>query len=148
MALTRANVEALLVKRIGPIFEEVSLDGTTVDGTNADLNDPIGWAVAGMDETVDDRTTVDDEDIARVAAADYNQFLDLAELRSLQTALNAYLYVDIKTGPRSESLSQLGERIGKIIDRKLASMEKDYGYGLGAPTAGYVRLEIAEHETS
>lgn len=51
MALTRANVEAILIRRLGGIFEAVGLDGATADGSNEDLNDPIGWALVSVPRT-------------------------------------------------------------------------------------------------
>ena len=52
MALTRAAVEAVLLRRVGSLLEEVGLDGSTVN--NSDLNDPIGYAVRQVGGTVAD----------------------------------------------------------------------------------------------
>jgi hypothetical protein len=40
MVLTRANVEADLIDRTGAFLTVVGKDGTTVDGTNVNLNFP------------------------------------------------------------------------------------------------------------
>ena len=45
MSLTRAYVEAILIKRCGHLLTVAGLDGTTVAGTNADLGDPIAFAL-------------------------------------------------------------------------------------------------------
>ena len=46
MTLTRASVEAMLIRRAGKLLTVAGLDGATKDGTNADLGDPI-LATAG-----------------------------------------------------------------------------------------------------
>ena len=45
MAHTRASIEAILIRRCGRMLAATELDGSTIDGSNADLNDPIGWAI-------------------------------------------------------------------------------------------------------
>ena len=146
MALTRAQVETLIIKRVGLLFTELSLDGTTVDGTNADLNDPIVNALWLFDETVSNPALVADADIDDIAADEYREFVDTVEVRCLETALQALTAVNITVGPRSEAYDQLGQRIEKAIERKRAYMAKEYGTSVPTPSAGYISLHIAEHD--
>ena len=43
MSITRANLEAVLIKRCGDLLTTAGLDGTTAGGTNAmrDNHDPV-----------------------------------------------------------------------------------------------------------
>jgi hypothetical protein len=145
MSLTRANVESILVKRCGRLLTAADLDGSTVDGTNADLNDPIGWAVRQAGYTVTDITAVADADLASVATTNYDELLDLAELRALETILGNLDDVNIKIGPRSEDLSDLARQVEKRLELQRKKVELEYGYGVGTLEAGVITLEIAEH---
>lgn len=130
MALTRADVESVIVSRVGSLMTQAGLDGTTIDGTNADLNDPIGWAVRQLGYTVADITSVADTDIDDVGAADYDKLLDHAEYRALLNIDGNLTLVDTKVGPRSESLNQLRAGVEKLLEAKKAQLVEDYDYGL------------------
>lgn len=135
MALTRANVESLLIRRVGLLFTELSLDGTTVAGSNADLNDPIGYAIRQCGQTVDDPTVVDDADVARVS--DTDKLLDIAELRALETAHTAAVgMVTIAVGPRREHLSDMATRLEDLVKRKQETNAAVYGSGQQLLVAG------------
>lgn len=138
--LTRANVESILVRRIGKLLTAAGLDGTTISGANQDLSDPIGWAVLQLGGAVTSRVSVADSDVATVAAADEEALLDLSELRALESALTNYDATDIKVGDRSESLGQLGGRLEKAIERKRAQVRATYGIGLATLSAGVIPL--------
>jgi hypothetical protein len=148
MTITRANAETILIRRVGKALAAAGLDGTTVDGTNVDLNDPLGWACRQLGYAVDSPTAVDDDDLASVTDADLDQFLDMAEWRTLESALNAALaLVDTSVGPIRESLSQLAAGLEKRIARLEARLQRDYGVGLATLEGGYLTLEFAEHDT-
>lgn len=143
MAITRINAETIIVARVGALMTEASLDGTTLDGTNADLNDPLGVALREMGESVADISAVADADLSGVAEADYNELLDRTELRTLESIEGNYVLVDISTGPRSEKLSQLMAstqvRKTQLLDRIREQ------YGVGTLEAGYLRQDFVEH---
>ena len=146
MALTRANTEFMIETRAGPLLTAADMDGTTVDGTNADLNGPIGRAVRALGHSVASPVAVADADVAAVTDAQLDEFLDVAELYTLEAILGNLDDVDIKVGPRSESLSQLAEQVERKIKRLLKRLERLYGYGMGVVAAGYIRKDIAEHD--
>lgn len=145
MSLTRANVETILVRRCGSLLTAAGLDGTTLDGTNVDLNDPIGYALREMGYTVDDITAVADDDVSSVSTANYDKLLDLSELRTLENIQGNLDEVDITLGPRKEALGQLPDRLEKRIERLEAKVRKVYGIGVGTITAGVIKLDFAEH---
>lgn len=146
MVMTRANVEVLLIRRCGALMTAAGLDGTTVDGTNVDLNDPIGVAIVAVSGTVASRVLVTATDVATVAAADYDEFLDVVEYRVLESVLGNLGKVDITVGPRQENLSQLATRLEKTIERKRKDLHDKYGYAVGTLEAGYITLDFAEHD--
>lgn len=125
MPLTRAQVETILIRRTGRLLDAAELDGATVDGTNTDLNDPIGWAVRQCGGTVTAITAVTDADL--ITVSDSDKLLDFAELRALESAFQNYDAVDITAGPRTEKLGQLGMRLESAIARKRAEIEARYG---------------------
>lgn len=147
MALTRANAELILIRRVGALLTAASLDGTTVDGTNVDLNDPIANALRRLDYTVTSAVLVADADLASLAAADYDAFFDLAELRTKRNVLGNLTLVDITAGPRSESLGQLAEQLRKDIDALQKQIAADYNIGVGTLEAGIVTLDFATKDS-
>ena len=144
--LTRADSEQLLISRVGGIFNAVSLDGATVDGTNTDLNDPIGYGIRQTDGTVTSLVLITDADVATVSTDDYDEYLDLAEYRALQNAQGAFADWDIKIGPRDEKRSQLGKYIDTLCARKKKAIEETYGTLTGTLSAGVIMLDFAEHD--
>lgn len=94
MSLTRADIEAALIKRAGDLLTTAGLDGTTVNGTNADLGDPIAFALRQIGVTVATLTSPTDAEVAAASTAtegSTDQLLDLAEIRVLETVLQHIL---------------------------------------------------------
>ena len=145
MALTRANVEFLIVARTGPLLTAAGM-AVTVAGANADLNDPIARAVRALGHAVASAVLVANADVAAVTTAETDEFLDLCELFALQNILGNLDDVDIKVGLDSEALNQLATKVERAIERKQKVIARLYGYGLAVPTVGYIRHDFAEHE--
>ncbi|MBN1815320.1 MAG: hypothetical protein JXA14_26045 [Anaerolineae bacterium] len=142
---TRAQVETIIVKRCGPMMTLATMDGMTVDGTNADLNDPIGWSVRALGGTVSNPTSVSAADVATVSSEYLDQLLDLTELRTLRSVLTNLELVDIDVGPRSEKFSQLVERIAA----RIAELSVDLAaWLLPGLEDGILSLDFAEHVTT
>lgn len=144
MALTRANIEAILVRRCGGRLAAAGLDGTTVSGANADLSDPIRAALRQLGYSVASAASVADSDLASVAAADEEQLIDLAELRALESALGNLDTVDITAGPRQERLGQLADQLERLIARKTTFLRQRYGIGAATISAGAIGLGFQE----
>lgn len=144
MALTRANLEAVLIRRCGRLLAALGLDGTTVDGTNSDLNDPIGWAIRSCGGTVASLAAVSDGDVATTAESDLDKLLDLAELRTLESIQANNDKVDIQSEQTRKAWATLGTRLETMIARKQKQIARDYGVGLGSLTAGTIDLSFQE----
>ena len=146
MAVTRANVENVLVKRLGPLMTKAGQDGSTVDGTNTDLADPIAWALRTAGYTTEDITNPTTAEVAD-AEDDIDQVVDLAEYRGLENILGNLDDVDVTVGPRSEKLSQLAAQVQKRLDQVKDRVEDLYSYGASALETGVITYEFAEHAT-
>ena len=123
---------------------EADLDGTTVDGTNEDLNDPIGSALRDISLTVADITEVADSDLSAVSSDTIDKFLTYAELRTLETIATSLVVVDVSVGGRSEALSQLATRVELAIERLLNKLRVRYGEELGSLETDTLVLDIAD----
>jgi hypothetical protein len=144
--ITRAGIETVVVNRLSPLMLKAAM-AVTYAGANADLNDPIGWALRQAGYSVTDPATVADADVATVTADKLDEVLDLAEYRALETVLGRLDDVDTTLGPRSERLSQLADQVEKKLERLQKRLEKDYGYGVGPLEVGVTTYEFAEHFT-
>lgn len=143
MTITRAQVETLLIKRVGTLFTELGLDGTSAQGYNADLNDPIGYGIRQCGEKVSDLTAVADSDLSSIT--EYDKLLDFAELRALRTALTvARRLVTIQEGPHREDLSDLATGLQTDIAAKQAEISEAYGLGVAQLEAGVLTLQFME----
>ncbi len=114
MALTRANCEAILVARLSALLAAADL-AVTVAGSNADLNDPLAWAVRRLGGSTADATTATIAELAAIDVTDQDDLFALAEYRALQNILGNLTFVDISAGPRSEKLSQLATQVREML---------------------------------
>jgi len=145
MSLTRANVETILISRVGTLFDKAGMDGTTVDGSNTDLNDPIGYALRKLSYTVADPTSVADGDVDDVSSADYDALFDVAEVRALENGHLALLtIVSITVGPRKQEFSDMAKALGATIAAKRARIDAEYGLGSQGLEAGVIHLDFQE----
>lgn len=144
MSLTRANVEVILIRRLGKLLTEAELDGDTNSGTNLDLNDPIGWAIRQCGGSVASVVNVSSSEVSAIGATDYDKFFDLAEYRALQNISGNLASVDIRVGSRQENFDQLAERVEARIARKKMQLQQDYGWGLGTLEAGVINLDFQQ----
>lgn len=125
MTITRANLESILVKRCGSMMSLVNM-AVTYAGANADLNDPIGYALRWAGYSVDDVSSVSNADVAELEDADIDQILDVAELRILQSIQGNYTLVDITNGPESEKFSQTIAVLNARASKLAAHIEANY----------------------
>ena len=127
MALTRINVEKVSIGRLGSLLTEAGLDGVTVDGSNPDLNYPIGFALRKLGHSVADIDAVADADIAPVVADDYDELFDWTEFRTLSNILVHLNQTDLSVEMYSESFNQLPDRVQKLLDMKRSWIDEEYG---------------------
>lgn len=145
MTFTRANIEGTLVARAGLLMKAAGMDGTTVSGSNASLNDPIGWAMRQADYTVANISLITDTDVALVSDAMLDMLLDFAEYRLLMSIGGNLPLVDISSGQQRQALSQIATRAKEQLADVRERIETLWGFGFGTLTAGVVGLNFAEH---
>lgn len=145
MSITRAEAEVILIRRAGRFMRAAYMDYETQDGSNPDLNDPIGYAARACDLTVTNLTGVQDTDLDGLNINDIDKLLDIAEYRLLLSVLGNYDKFGLKVGPRSEYQSQLAERLEPRVKWLAERMETQYGVGAATLEAGYISRDFADH---
>lgn len=141
MTLTRANIEAVLVRRAGKKMSLVDFAITTA-GSNADLDDPLATALRKMSLTVS--VPVTDTNLSALTDSQQDEFLARAELRLMENIAENIDFSDISVGSRQESMNQLAEQCAKAIERLETRIEKEFGGGLGALQTGNILLDFAQ----
>lgn len=141
---TRAQVEAILVKRCGPMMAVAGM-AVTVTGSNADLADPIGWGLRQLDYDASINPTT--AEVEAVPTAEFDEFLDYVNLGLLENISTNLDATDTTVGPRTEALNQLTDRIEGRLTRLLEKMRVEYGYGTTPLTTGTITYEFAEHQS-
>lgn len=139
MALTRQQVEQLLVKRVGPAMVRADMI-STANGENDDLDDPISWSLRENGYSVTSPLEPVDADIANVVEADYDQFLDLAEWRLVQNIIGNLDDTDERLGPSGQWASQFAKQMERYNARLESRLLKLYGWGLASLTTGTLRV--------
>lgn len=139
MALTWSNIASILEEAYDGILTEADLD--------LDLYSiaAINRALRQCGYTVTSPTTVTAADVAAVSVADEQKFLDHCALNVLYQVWADLTNVDITVGPRTEKLSQLADRVERMIARLEKYMASAYGLGMPEPQAGYISLDKADH---
>lgn len=140
MPINRAAVETALISRIGRRFTFIKLNGTTHDGTNADLNDPIREALGYLGVVPVDPTAIADVDFATVTAGGLTKLYDVAELRCLETVAGNWDQFDQTKGISQQMLGKMLDSLLALIKDKRAAILAQYGIGLGQLTGGGVTV--------
>lgn len=83
--MTRAQAESVIVSRCRAVLTRAGL--ATTGSPNADLNDPLATALDELGLPPGDRSAVIDLDLAPLAPSFQGRFIDLLEIRTLETAL-------------------------------------------------------------
>jgi hypothetical protein len=134
---TRDQVEAILIRRAGALLRKAGLDGTTVDGTNPDLADPISSSLRRLGVVVVDMTDPTDIELALLDDDDLEEFLDRAELRTLHSILGNWIKPNAQQDTDRQDWGDLidltRERIDALqsrVDTLFPSAQTDAAAGL------------------
>ena len=144
MALTRANIEVILVKRCQKTMAFVDM-AVTYAGTNDDLSDPIGVGIRECSGTVSNFVAVADADVATVDSSDYDKLIDIAEYRLIASMISNFDKYGLKVGPRSGYQSQVREGLSSRLKLLGKELEAKYGWNAPSPEVGVIGLDIAHH---
>lgn len=132
----------MLIARCGKLLAAAGLDGSTVDGTNAALSDPLAEALRSLGVAPASPASPSTADLAGVADASAPQLLDVAELRALETVLSNWAEPDQVAGQDNrQDLGKLRDSLERTVARKSERARSLYGYGADATaSAGLLDL--------
>lgn len=136
----RAAYEAALISRDGPLLVLVGKDGTTVDGENGSLTEPLRMGLESLGYYPATFGDVTDDDLAQVSPAQVSQLLDVASLGLVNSVYGAFTEVDETISLGSVKVSQNRAAIASRLSDLAAFCMNRYGYGLSAPRAGSIRV--------
>lgn len=143
MTITRAQAETILVQRCERLISFVGM-AVTYTGNNASLNDPMGYALRQLGYTVTNITNISDTDVANVKDSEIDQFLDYAEMRTLESVAGNMDAVDISNGPEKENFSQVSNTLEKRLKALSDKITATYGMGV-TPQTGSLIYNFAAH---
>lgn len=132
MSLTVAQAEAILIRRRGPAMVATDLfasDAALASSTTprAVLADPLAKAYRTLGFQAADPLTVVDSDLAVLVFTEIDPFLDVAELRLLETCVGNFVDVDYtEVSSAGRKLQQLREDLQKQLDWKRKQVLADY----------------------
>lgn len=145
MALTRAQIESVIVggrARRPVVMAEFS---TLTDGTNPDANDWIARALETLGVPPADRASVTDADLTRIGLAGESRLLDLIEINAIEACFGQLVLM-----PRSITMPDYAKSYGDFIqglewllvrlrDQYLARYARSGAPAIGAmePQLGY-----------
>ena len=118
---------------------KVGLDGTTNNGTNGDLNDPIRRAARQIGVAVADPVTVADADLAGLVDWQVEYLFDVAELRLLESIWENWTEVSQAISLGKIEAQQLADRIETRIEKLEERIRKPYGRNIGVLAGGAIR---------
>lgn len=145
MPYTVAQIESILVRRCGRKLAYAHMDATTIDGTNADLSDPIAVGIGSLGYPVVDVSNVADADLGPVQPTDMSQVLAVAEWRCLESILGNRASPDQMADTNNEQWhGKFYDSLEKTVARKRKEIEQVYGVGLGTLEAGVYDLGFQE----
>lgn len=139
MTITRADVEKVLVARAKKRMDYVGMDVTS-EGANVDLAEPISNALMLMGIAPANIASPADADFSTVSAENLPKLFDLAEVRLLENILGNNDKVTLSAASGTEHFGQFTSDLEKIIARKQAAIQKQYGIGLGETVSGARKL--------
>jgi hypothetical protein len=114
----------------------VGLDGTTISGSNADLVDPIRYAVRMFGIQLQGTVSVVDADLISIVGWKIEKLLDIGEKRILETCVDRYIYVDSQVDRDLQKYDQLRKGWETRIAALESRLSRPYGPGTGGAVGG------------
>lgn len=148
MPITRAQADAKLISRCGPLLTLVGKDGTTVDGSNPDTVDALQVGMASLGLAPASFATVTDDDLAPIADAKVPQLIDVAELQLIQAVGSSFTDVDEKISLGEKKVSQNRAAIDVRFSSLAAFCRLRYGYGLAPLGVGSINTGMSPADST
>jgi len=112
----------------------------TAHGISISLEYSIAWAVRAAGGSTSDYSSATDVEVASVNG---DKLLDFAEYRTIENVLNNLTTTDFTSGPISEKLSQLADRLRDRLAKLKGKIDELYGF-TNSMEAGVINLAFAE----
>jgi hypothetical protein len=128
---TLAAVTAVIDDRLGVML--TTARAATGDSSKPSVAACVAWAVRLLGLPTAALATATDGEVGAVPTAQLDALLDLAELRTLERILTNLNQVDLTTGPVSERLGQLPQRLAELIPEKRKIIAAQWGKYLAEP---------------
>jgi hypothetical protein len=128
---TLGEVTAVIDDRCRALLAEAR--AATGDPTKPSVAQCIAWATRMLGYPTASLLGADNDEVGAVDSMKVDALLDLAELRTLESILTNLTGVDLTTGPVSEDISDLPDRIQKLIPEKRKAIGLMWGRYLVQP---------------
>ncbi len=137
--LTVASIEAAMVGQYGRmkvVFQKVGMDYTTVNGANADLQEPIALAVLRSGFSVTNYPYALDIDVIQITGSSIVRFMDIVELQCWSKAMGRWAQVEEQVGVERQAWQQFRDQLHSQIECMEERIRKPFAVGIGAPQVG------------
>lgn len=139
MAITKAEVDSIIMDRVGGFLAEVRR--MTGDPAKPSPEPAIAWAVRKLGYSTGTLTKATDADLAGVPVTQADALFDLAEYRTLLSIQTNLTAVSNQTGPVRDEWNDLSARLAKIIPDKIKAIAAAHNIELDTVTQlRYVRM--------
>jgi hypothetical protein len=138
---TRAQAETAIIAKNSGVLALAGVDVTTTTPPRAIMDGPIGESLTFCGVVVDDVTAPDDDDMARLAAADWYKFVDVAALLLLED-LNSTVSGMAGTSQRwvNYSVSTDIKGVQSVLAARRMYVQNRWGFGLAKLVGGSFRV--------
>ena len=137
------QAETVLVNRVGGFMSTAGLP-TTKTGTNSALDDPMAFSLRTLNITPASLTTVTDADLTTIDATNVDQFLDVAEWRTLIACIRNFTEYDARVDLDEKKQDQIRKGMQDAENKALRQVQNSYGVSVATPTGGSIYLNFAE----
>ncbi len=141
MPLTVISLQAVLSARCGTMVVATGQDGSAASSF---WTDPLTTAARELRITLANPIAVADSDLTAVVQNRVTELLDVAELRSLESALYSNTDVDEKIALGENKWGDIRKDLETAVKRKAEYVMRRYGIGRGTLTGGLVDLPFQQ----
>jgi hypothetical protein len=137
---TRAQAETAIIAKDAGALSLAKVDVTTTTPPRAIMDGPIGESLTFCGVVVDDVTAPDDDDMARLAAADWYKFVDVAALLLLEDLNSTVSGLATSQRWSTYSISTDVKGMQTVLSERRTYVQNRWGFGLAKLVGGSFRV--------
>jgi hypothetical protein len=141
MSLTVANAKTVLSTRVGGLMTAAGLDGSA---TSTAYDDPLAYAFRSLGFTPASLIAVVDADLLVIDTTNVDQLWDVAEWRSLASAVRNYTEYGARIDLDEKRPDEVRKGLQDAESKALKSIQLSYGVGLAVAQAGSLEMDFME----